>query len=352
MTAAAQASAAGTAFPNDAAGRDRLDAFLRARFPEIDGPLEITPTVGGMSNPTFFLTAGTWRAVLRKQPGAVLVKSAHAIDREFRVLTALAGSEVPVPRPLLWYGAADILDTPFYLMERLDGRVFETHALPGLTPADRRAAYRDMARVMAAMHRFDWRAAGLSDFGRPGNYFARQYRRWADLWPQYRDRPIPDLDALAVWLGSRIPESERLALCHGDFRIANLMLHPSEPRFVGVLDWELSTLGHPLADVGFNLQAWVLAPEENGGLRGLDLARLGIPDERTYVADYEHFAGSDEPMTPFHRAFAMFRAAVGSAGIAARGRGGNAVNAEDAERGDRLARAYARRGVELIDAAA
>lgn len=329
-------------------GAGRLNAFLSEHFPEISGPIRIERTVGGMSNPTFFLAANNWSVVLRKQPGSVLMKSAHAIDREFRVMSALHGSAVPVPRPILYHAEADILDTPFYLMERLDGRIFDDYALAGLTPQMRRACYADMARVMAAMHRFDWQGAGLADYGRPGNYFARQFRRWADLWPQYRDEPNADLDHLIVWLGARIPDSETLAISHGDFRIANLMFHRTEPRIIGVLDWELSTLGHPLVDVGFNTQAWLLEPDENGGIRGLDLAALGIPGEAEYLEDYYRQSGSTERMTAFHRAFAMFRAAVGSAGIAARGRGGNAVSLGASETGSHLARAYARRGMEVI----
>ena len=327
----------------------RLETFLRARFREIDGPITIARTAGGMSNPTFFVKAPGLDAVLRKQPGgAPLVKSAHAIDREFRVLSALHGSDVPVPQPLVYHPDADVLDTPFYLMQRVEGRVFDTAALPGLTAAERRAAYRSMAQTMAAIHRFDFAKAGLADFGRPGNFFARQFRRWSELWPQYDTGEVPDIDRLIAWLGPRIPESETLAIAHGDYRVANLIFHPSEPRVVGVLDWELSTLGHPLADVGFNTQAWLLEPHENGGLRGLDLSALGIPQQAEYLDDYYRAVGSSERLTAFHQAFAMFRAAVGSAGIAARGRGGNAVNAEDAERGIQLARAYARHGVELI----
>ncbi len=332
-----------------AAAADRLDSVLRRRFPEIRGAIAIARTAGGMSNPTFFLEAGDWSVVLRKQPGSALVKSAHAIDREFRVMSALHGSAVPVPRPILYHAEADVLDTPFYLMERLAGRVFDAYALPGLAPEERGACFRSMAGVMAAMHRFDWRSAGLSDYGRPGNYFARQLKRWSELWGQYRDGGNPDVDRLMDWLSARIPDSEALTLCHGDFRIANLMFHPTEPRVVGVLDWELSTLGHPLVDVGFNTQAWLLAPDENGGLRGLDLAALGIPSEEAYLEEYYRACGLPERLTTFHKAFAMFRAAVGSAGIAARGRRGNAVNDGAAEVGSRLSLAYARCGVALIE---
>lgn len=345
MIAAAQ-NPSSTALGEEVAAR--LESYLRDTIAEADGPLEVERAVGGMSNPTFFLKAGGWSAVLRKQPGSVLVKSAHAIDREYRVISALYGSEVPVPRPILYHGDADVLDTPFYLMERLEGRIFDEYSLPGLTPRDRGACFDDMGRVMAAMHRFDWRA-GLADYGRPGNYFERQLKRWTELWSQYRaGDDNPHIDRLAEWLSSRIPDSETLALCHGDFRIANLVFHPTEPKIIGVLDWELSTLGHPLVDVGFNTQAWLLEPRENGGIRGLDLAALGIPSERDYLEAYYRYSGSAERMTAFHKAFAMFRAAVGAAGIAARGRGGNSVSAGAAEVGRRLGLAYASRGVELI----
>ncbi|HEU0220706.1 MAG TPA: phosphotransferase family protein [Paracoccaceae bacterium] len=334
--------------PGGPAGLARLEAFLRERFPEIRGAIAIDMAAGGMSNPTFLLRSGDWSAVLRKQPGSQLVKSAHAIDREFRVLTALHGSAVPVPEPILYHESADILDTPFYLMERLEGRVFHSYALPGLPPDQRRACFASMGRVMAALHRFDWRAAGLADFGRPGNYFARQFARWSQQWAAIRSPDNPDVDRLIAWLAPRIPDSETLALCHGDFRIANLMFHPVEPRVIGVLDWELSTLGHPLVDVGFNTQAWLLLPKEIGGIRGRNLAALGIPTEEAYLDAYYREAGSAERMTTFHRAFAMFRAAVGSAGIAARGRAGNAVSEGATETGLRLSLAYARCGVELI----
>jgi aminoglycoside phosphotransferase (APT) family kinase protein len=328
---------------------ERLDAFLRGRFPEIAAPLQLERTTGGLSNPTFFLSSGAWSAVLRKQPGQVHVKSAHAIDREYRVLGALHGSAVPVPKPILYYAEPDVLDTPFYLMERLDGRIFDQYAMPGLTPGERRACYRSMAETMADMHTFDWKGAGLSDYGRPGNYIERQFKRWSEQWASFRTDANPFVDQLSAWLAPRIPKTETLALCHGDFRAANLVFHRTEPRVIGVLDWELSTLGHPLVDVGYNTQAWLLMPDENGGIRGLDLMALGIPTEADYLADYYRRAGTTEKLSTFHKAFAMFRAAVGTAGVAARAREGTAVNRDAAEIGDRYALIYARRGAELIE---
>jgi aminoglycoside phosphotransferase (APT) family kinase protein len=318
----------------------RLDAFLRASYPGLHGNLTLDRTVGGMSNPTFFVTYGDWSVVLRKQPNGVLSRSAHNIEREFRVMRALYGSDVPVPKPLLFHADTAVVGTPFYLMERLRGRVFDTYELPDLSPSDRRACYDSMCAVMAAMHNFDWQAAGLADFGRRGNYFERQLSRWSQLWDQYRSADNPYIDELLAWLRDRVPQSDSASLCHGDFRVPNLMFHATEPRVIGVLDWELSTLGHPLADVAFNLQAWRMLPEENGGIRGLDWCALGIPSEEEYLQSYYRFRGPSEHLGTFHMAFAMFRAAVGSASIAARGTAA----------GGRLSLAYARRGVEAISA--
>lgn len=311
--------------------------------------LSLTRTRGGMSNPTYFLDADGWRAVLRKQPAGPLAKSAHAIDREFRVLTALAGSDVPVPRAIHYHADPGLIGTPFYLMEWLEGRVFTEYAMPGTAPAERAALYRAMAGTMASIHALDYRALGLGDFGRPGNYFRRQISRWSQFWARVRqgDRDNPALDAMIPWLEARLPESELLTLCHGDFRIGNMMFHPTEARVIGVLDWELSTLGHPLVDVAFNTQAWNMAPDENGGLLGLDLVALGVPAEPDYLDAYYRQAGSTERMTGFHRVFAMFRGAVGSASVAARGAAGSGTLPDSVRVGRFLANAYATRGMQI-----
>ncbi|MTE01730.1 phosphotransferase [Paracoccus sp. YIM 132242] len=328
---------------------EALRGFLEGFLGRAVHDLAVAPTAGGMSNPTYFVTADGWRAVLRKQPGMKLAKSAHAIDREFRVMGALRDSAVPVPHLYHYEADASLLGTPFYLMEWLEGRVFTEYALPGLSPDQRRAIYASMATTMAAIHRLDFQAAGLGDFGRPGNYFERQISRWSQLWQQYRkgDADNPDLDRMILWLGNRIPDSQLLALCHGDFRIGNLMFHSTEPRVIGVLDWELSTLGHPLVDVAFNTQAWNMAPDENGGVLGIDLAAEGIPAEADYLEAYYAEAGTTERISDFHRAFAMFRGAVGSAGVAWRGEQGNSTLPDSAQVGRRLALAYARRGMEI-----
>jgi len=328
----------------------RLDQYL-ANWLGGSEPTRVERTQGGMSNPTYFLARGDWRAVLRKQPNNALMASAHAIDREYRVLTALRDSAVPVPRPYVYCADAQVLGTPFYLMQRLDGRVFQEFATPGVAPGERGELFRSMCAMLATMHRLDYRALGLGDFGRPGNYFARQLSRWSNQWTHFRrgDEDNPDLDRIVRWLSERVPESDAIALCHGDFRIANVMFHPTEPRVVGVLDWELSTLGHPLVDLAFSSQAWKMAPDENGGLLGLPLPAMGIPSEGEYLEFYYQLSGAKERLTPFHQVFAMFRGAVGSAGVAVRGELGNGVLPDAARVGRRLARAYARRGVALIE---
>ena len=328
----------------------RLDEYLKGWFGG-SHPTRVERTHGGMSNPTYFVTRGDWRGVLRKQPGNVLMPSAHAIDREYRVLTALQGSPVPAPKPYRYCEDRAIVGTPFYLMEWLDGRVFNEFATPSVTREARAEIFRSMCSTLAAIHKLDYRAIGLGDFGRPGNYFARQLKRWSTQWAQFRrgDDDNAALDRMVNWLGARLPESETIALCHGDFRIANVMFHKDEPRVIGVLDWELSTLGHPLVDLAFNSQAWLMAPDENGGLRGLPLDQMGIPSEHDYLELYYAHADATERLTRFHQVFAMFRGAVGSAGVAVRGDLGSGVLPDAARVGRHLARAYANRGVALIE---
>jgi aminoglycoside phosphotransferase (APT) family kinase protein len=328
-----------------------LDAWLKDWLGDAAETV-VRRTEGGMSNPTYFVSRGDWRGVLRKQPNNVLAPSAHAIDREYRVLEALRDTSVPAPKPIRYCVDREILGTPFYLMEWLDGRVFHDFATPGIGREERTEIYRAMCATLAQIHTLDYRTLGLGDYGKPGNYFRRQLSRWARLWSDdYRsgDDDNPDLDRIVKWLEGRVPESETLALCHGDFRIANVMFHRTEPRVIGVLDWELSTLGHPLVDLAFNSQAWRMAPNENGGLLGLPLKALGIPEESDYLELYYRLSGAEERLTRFHQVFAMFRGAVGSAGVAVRGDRGNGVLPDAARIGRHLARAYAARGAALIE---
>jgi aminoglycoside phosphotransferase (APT) family kinase protein len=324
-----------------------LEAFLRARIPGLQGAIQLERIGGGQSNPTWFVSFDNRQLVLRKQPGGTMLPGAHAVDREARVLQALHGSELPVPRVLWFHPGSEVVGTPFYIMERVAGRVFADCSLPGMTGAERRAIYLGMADAMARLHRVDWAAAGLADYGRQGGYFTRQITRWSRQWELSRTRPNADIEALRAWLPAHLPDESETTICHGDFRLGNLMFHPTEPRVVAVLDWELSTLGHPLADVAFNCMAWRTLPAEFGGLRGLDLAALGIPSEAEYLRQYYGLAGRHDGVMPFHFAFALFRMAVIFEGIAARAAAGNAV-ADNAGEVGGLAAAFAHRAMEFV----
>ncbi|MBC7637083.1 MAG: phosphotransferase family protein [Acetobacteraceae bacterium] len=328
--------------------RLRLDQLLRARLDGLRGPLDLQRISGGQSNPTFFASYENRRLVVRKQPPGPLMPSAHAIDREYRVQSALAATNVAVPHLLFYEADAAIIGTPFYVMERLDGRVFADGALSGVTAAERGAMYQSMAETMARLHRVDYAAIGLGDYGRPGNYFARQIARWTRQWELAAQPAIPEITDLLAWLPANIPPEDAATLCHGDLRTGNMMFHPTEPRVIALLDWELSTIGHPLSDLAYNAMAWRTTPDEYGGIRGLDLRGLGIPGETEYLAHYVRAGGHSAPVLPFHFAFVMFRFAVIFAGIAARAAAGNAASENAAEVGGRLTRALARRGIEAI----
>lgn len=332
----------------------RLDAFLRSALPgRADGPMAIERISGGQSNPTFFVSypdAGT-RLVLRKKPPGPLLPSAHAVEREYRILKALAGSAVPVPPVLLLHETDDVVGTPFYLMERLDGRVFHDTALPGVTPDDRRAMYFAMAETLAALHGFDWEGAGLSDFGKPGNYYSRQLARWGRQWRETRTREIPAIDRLIDWLGTNLDETPETSIVHGDFRLGNLMFAPAETRIVAVLDWELSTLGHPLSDVAFSCLPWHSTPSMYAGIVGLDREALGIPTQDEYIDRYCAAAGRAQGPGRFHIAFSLFRFAVILDGIAARAKTGNAA-AENAVAVGAMAESFAERAEALVEGAA
>ena len=266
-------------------------------------------------------------------------------------MSALAATDVPVPKMVLFHAERDVVGTPFYMMERLPGRVFPNYALPGMQPAERRAIYLAMAETMARLHKVDWAAIGLSDYGRAGSYFSRQLARWTRQWQMSRTRDNADIDRLMAWLPAHMPDESETTISHGDFRLGNLMFHPTEPRVVGVLDWELSTLGHPLADVAFNCIAYHTFPAEYGGIRGEDLEALGIPSEDEYLRHYYRHSGRSDGVTSFHFAFALFRLAVIFEGIAARALSGNATSSNAAEVGE-LGPVFARRAVELIESRA
>jgi aminoglycoside phosphotransferase (APT) family kinase protein len=327
----------------------RLDAYLHKSITGLTGRLRLRRIGGGQSNPTFFVDFDNRALVLRKKPAGELLPSAHAVDREYRIMKALADTDVPVPRMVLYEPDSGIIGTPFYIMEKLEGRVFPEYALPGVSPAERRAMYLSMAETLAKLHAVDWAAIGLGDYGKPGNFFNRQVARWTRQWQASKTRENPWLEKLIRWLPDNIAPGDETTICHGDFRLGNLMFHPTEPRVIAVLDWELSTLGHPLADVSFNCLAWHTLPSEYGGILGLDLAALGIPEKQEYLARYYELTerGAADCAGLFHYAFSLFRFAVIFEGIAARAAAGNAASDNAAEVGQ-LGAALAKRAVDMI----
>jgi aminoglycoside phosphotransferase (APT) family kinase protein len=325
----------------------RLEQFLRSSIRNLEGSMQIERIGGGQSNPTFFVSFANRRLVLRKQPPNVL-PSAHAIDREFKVMEALRNTAVPVPAMVLYHDSPAVIGTPFYVMDRVDGRVFSDCALPGVTPGERRAMYFSMADTLANLHAVDWQAVGLAEYGKPGNYYARQLGRWTKQWELSKTRDLADMERIMKWLLPNMPDSDITTISHGDFRIGNLMFHPSEPRVVAVLDWELSTLGHPLSDVAYSALAWRLCSSEYMGMRELDLVQLGIPSEKEYLERYVSSGGCQKPVGSFHYVFSLFRLAVIFEGIAARARSGTASSGNAADVG-KLSVVFAKRAVEIID---
>ncbi len=303
----------------------RLTEYLTAELPGFVGPLEVRQFQGGQSNPTFHLHTPGGDYVLRKKPPGTLLPSAHAVDREYAVQSALAGTAVPVATMRLLCRDESVIGTMFYLMDHMPGRVFSDRTLQGVSPADRAAMYDDMNRVMAALHQVDWRAAGLEGFGRPQAYVARQIDRWTKQYVGSRMEDVPEMDRLMAWLPAHAPANDETAIAHGDFRLGNLIFHPTEPRVLAVLDWELSTLGHPLADLGYNCIPWRL-PVAIEGLQGADAP--GIPTEAEYVAAYCRRTGRDSvPELDFFVVFSLFRWAAIAAGVYRRALDGNAADA-------------------------
>ena len=327
-----------------------LAAFLDERIGPADGVYRLERISGGQSNPSYFLDWGARRLVLRKQPVGPVLRGAHAIDREYRVLGALADTAVPVPPVVLYHADDALLGTPFYLMERVEGRVFTDTTLAALAPHERAPVWMAVAETLAAMHAIRPDDVGLADFGKPGNYFERQISRWGR---QYRASPsgrVAPIEALHDWLVAHQPPDDGLvALCHGDFRLGNLMFHPTEPRVVAVLDWELSTLGHPMADLGFCCMPWHTAPDEYGGMLGHDLAALTLPTEAQFVERYMKNSPQPVALLPFHKAFALYRFAVIFVGIADRAKAGTAASQEAAKLAP-LARRFAERALDLVAA--
>ncbi|HSV69169.1 MAG TPA: phosphotransferase family protein [Methylibium sp.] len=314
-----------------------LQAWLAPRLEGFAGPLAVEQFKGGQSNPTYQLVTPTRSWVMRSKPGpkARLLPSAHAIEREFAVMRALHGSDVPVPRMCLLCEDEAVIGRAFYVMEFVQGRVLWEQSLPGLDPAVRAAIYDEMNRVIAALHRVDVQRAGLAGYGKPGNYFERQIGRWSKQYLASITTPIEAMNRLMAWLPEHMPASARdereVAVVHGDFRLDNLVFHANEPRVIAVLDWELSTLGHPLADFSYHCMSWHITPGAFRGIGGLDLAALGIPDERDYVARYCARTGRadlDAVMADwnFYLAYNLFRMAGILQGIAKRVEDGTAAS--------------------------
>ncbi len=316
-----------------------LGRWLQAHLPGFAGLSRIEQFRGGQSNPTFLLTgADGTQYVLRKKPAGALLPSAHAVDREFRVISALHGSDVPVARPLCLCTDESVIGTMFYLMEFVAGRNFWDATLPGMTPPERATLYDEMNRVMVALHRLDYVAAGLGDYGKPGNYFARQIARWSGQYRASETERIEAMEKLLTWLPANIPQADETALVHGDYRLDNLIFHARSPRILAVVDWELSTLGHPLADFAYHVMLWRIPAGEAGGLRGLDLLPLGIPSEAEYVAAYCARTGRKgvEPRVwEFCMAYNLFRIACIRQGIMKRVLEGTAASGHAREAGSK-----------------
>lgn len=317
--------------PNHRFDEAALARYLAGHLAGFAGPMRVSQFQGGQSNPTFHLATPGAAYVLRKKPPGRLLPSAHAVDREYRVMRALAGSAVPVPRTHLLCEDDGVIGTMFFVMDHVPGRIFADRRLAAVPEVERGAMYDEMNRVLAALHRVDWRAAGLDGFGRAGGYAARQVARWSQQYAATRFEEMPAMDRLIEWLPRNIPADDRVAIAHGDYRLHNLIFHPAEPRIVAVLDWELATLGHPLADLAYNCLTWRLPPEATG-IEGLPAP--GIPDEASYVARYcERMGWDGAPDLEFFIIFSLFRWAAIAAGVYRRALDGNAADARAKEAG-------------------
>jgi aminoglycoside phosphotransferase (APT) family kinase protein len=308
---------------------EKLESWLLDRLPGFKGPLSVEQFKGGQSNPTYKLITPARAYVMRSKPGPVakLLPSAHAIEREFRVMSALAFTGVPVARMHVLCEDENVIGRAFYVMEFVSGRVLWEQSLPGMTNDQRGAIYDEMNRVIATLHSVDVKAVGLADYGKPGNYFTRQIGRWSKQYLASVTQDIPEMNRLIDWLPANMPTSAldetQVAIVHGDYRLDNLIFDADKPRIIAVLDWELSTLGHPLADFSYHCMAWHIPPGTFRGIGGLDFAALGIPSEREYIRRYCERTGRGTPDElladwNFYLAYNLFRLAAITQGIAKR----------------------------------
>ena len=313
---------------------DRLARYLAARIDGFSGPLQVEQFRGGQSNPTYRLTDGGGRRyVLRRKPPGKLLPSAHAVDREFRVISALNRTNVPTPRAYLLCEDDTVLGTAFYVMEFCDGRVLWDPQLPGVPRDERAAYYREKVETLAKLHLVDHVAVGLADFGRPGSYVARQISRWGKQYKASESETIPEMDRLLEWLPANAPASDETTIVHGDYRLDNMIYHPSEPRCLAVIDWEISTLGDPMAELSYLLMMYRI-PKEQNGMLGIDLAALGIPDEAQMRRWYGERTGrKDSAHWEFYMAYNIFRVACIRQGVYARSLDGTASNRLAADSG-------------------
>ena len=306
--------------------------FLTDALGEKCQSMAVSQYEGGQSNPTFRATFNGHHYVIRKKPSGDLLPSAHQVQREYRVMDALAQSDVPVPQMIALCEDDAVIGTAFYVMEWVDGRVLVDPLLAEQSAAERRVIYEDLIDVMAKMHLVDHKACGLEDFGRPGNYFARQISRWSKQYEASKTEHIPAMDELIAWLPEHIPESDETAIVHGDYRLGNCILHPTEPRIVAVLDWELSTIGHPLADLSYYCQGYHTEPEGEASLNRSNLEALGIPSEAEQVARYCKITDRGEiKHWTFYLVYNLFRSAAIIQGVYRRGLEGNASSTQALE---------------------
>jgi aminoglycoside phosphotransferase (APT) family kinase protein len=311
-----------------------LATWMTQNVDGFEGPLSVCQFKGGQSNPTYKVDTPGRSYVLRRKPPGILLPSAHAVDREFRVMNALGATGFPSPKMHGLCMDRDLIGTEFYVMEFVEGRIFWDPLLPGMEPAERAAIYDASNATLAHLHSVDVEAAGLADYGRPGNYFERQINRWTKQYKAAETESLEAMDRLIAWLPEAAPAQERTSVAHGDYRIDNMVFHPTEPRVIAVLDWELSTLGDPLADFTYQLMGWVMPPEVRNGFLGVDIQAMGIPSIEEYTATYCSRTQRDGiPELDFYFAYNIFRLCGIAQGVYARALQGNASNSKAMEIG-------------------
>ncbi len=314
--------------------RNRLEEYMKKHVVDFSGSLSVQQFKGGQSNPTYKLIAQERQYVLRRKPPGKLLPSAHAVDREFKVISALQGTGVPVPKTYCLCEDNDVIGTMFYIMEYVEGRVLWDQTLPDLDKKSRFSIYDELNRVISQLHSLDYTKIGLESFGKPGNYIARQISRWTKQYRASETEHIEAMENLMAWLPDNIPADDQHAIVHGDFRLDNTIFHPTKPRMLAILDWELSTLGHPLADFAYHCMYWRLTKDQFRGVGGEDLKSLGIPEEEEYVRMYcERTGRTNITNWDFYTAYNMFRLAAICQGIMGRVKDGTASNKHAEEQG-------------------